>query len=179
MNPHVGRMRLPSCQANSAGATAMRGFALFSLVVGLLALAGADASAQQYSLVGNWQGAASFGGLPVTSNAILRADGSFSMLAESQPGLSFNVVGNYTVIPAQQTTTAEDFSLFQRKVPGMFFFLGVTPPGADPRTVAPNHSARFFADEAALVPGMRALSNLAVDFLFGGAGKAATSDGSQ
>jgi amidohydrolase len=83
-------------------------------------------------------------------------------------------LGADAVIPAQQTTTAEDFSLFQQKVPGMFFFLGVTPKGADPRTVAPNHSPRFFADEGALVPGMRALSHLVLDYMFG-AGKPATS----
>jgi amidohydrolase len=88
-------------------------------------------------------------------------------------------LGVANVIPAQQTTTAEDFSLFQRKVPGMFFFLGVTPKGADPRSIAPNHSPRFFADEAALVPGMRALANLAVDYLFGAAGKPSTSSGPQ
>jgi amidohydrolase len=76
-------------------------------------------------------------------------------------------LGADNVLPAQQTTTAEDFSLFQRNVPGMFFFLGVTPKGTDPRTAAPNHSPRFFADEAALVPGMRALANLTVDYLFG------------
>ena len=80
-------------------------------------------------------------------------------------------LGAANVLPGQQTTTAEDFSLFQRKVPGMFFFLGVTPIGADPKTIAPNHSPRFFADEGALVPGMRALANLAVDYLFGAAGK--------
>lgn len=78
-------------------------------------------------------------------------------------------LGAQNVLPAQQTTTAEDFSLFEQKVPGMFFFLGVTPKGTDPRTAAPNHSPRFFADEAALVPGMRALANLAVDYLFGAA----------
>jgi amidohydrolase len=76
-------------------------------------------------------------------------------------------LGAANVLPAQQTTTAEDFSLYQRKVPGMFFFLGVTPKGTDPRTAAPNHSPRFFADEGALLPGMRALANLTVDYLFG------------
>jgi amidohydrolase len=85
-------------------------------------------------------------------------------------------LGAANVIPAQQTTTAEDFSLFQRKVPGMFFFLGVTPRGADPKTVAPNHSPRFFADEGALVPGMRALANLAVDYLFGARSAPSTGD---
>jgi metal-dependent amidase/aminoacylase/carboxypeptidase family protein len=63
------------------------------------------------------------------------------------------------------TTTAEDFALFQQKIPGVFVFLGVTPPSADPRTAAPNHSPRFFADESALPIGVRVLANLAVDYL--------------
>ena len=63
------------------------------------------------------------------------------------------------------TTTSEDFSLFQEKVPGVFFFLGVTPDGRDPATAAANHSPRFYADEAALVTGIRALASLAVDYL--------------
>jgi len=62
-------------------------------------------------------------------------------------------------------TVSEDFSEYQAKVPGVYFFLGVTPKGADPKTVAPNHSPRFFADEAALPVGVRALANLAVDYL--------------
>jgi amidohydrolase len=69
---------------------------------------------------------------------------------------------------AKQTTTAEDFALFEEKVPGMFFFLGITPKGTDPAKAAPNHSPRFFLDESAIVPGIRALANLAVDYLQGG-----------
>jgi amidohydrolase len=65
----------------------------------------------------------------------------------------------------QVTTTAEDFSAFQQKVPGLFFFLGITPKGADPATVFPNHSPRFYADEGALVTGVRALASVAVDYL--------------
>ena len=37
----------------------------------------------------------------------------------------------------------------------------------DPHTAAPNHSPRFFVDEAALPVGVRALSHLAVDYLAG------------
>ena len=73
------------------------------------------------------------------------------------------------VATAQITMTAEDFSAYQARVPGIFFFLGVTPPGADNDTVAANHSPRFFADERALPVGVRALSYLAVDYLRGGA----------
>jgi amidohydrolase len=58
----------------------------------------------------------------------------------------------------------EDFSEYQRKVPGIFFHLGVTPKGKDPRTAEPNHSPRFLVDESALVTGVRALANLVVDY---------------
>jgi len=62
-------------------------------------------------------------------------------------------------------TGAEDFSLFQEKIPGLFFFLGVTPAGSDPLTVARNHSPYFFADEAALPVGVKAMVNVTLDYL--------------
>ncbi len=76
--------------------------------------------------------------------------------------------GKYSV--AQATTTAEDFSLYQKEVPGVFFFLGVTPEGTDPATAPANHSPLFFADEGALPVGVTALANVAVDYLTGSAG---------
>jgi amidohydrolase len=78
------------------------------------------------------------------------------------------VAGADKVAIAKQTTTAEDFALYEQKVPGMFFFLGIVPKGQDPATAAPNHSPRFFVDETALVPGIRALASLAVDYLQSG-----------
>jgi amidohydrolase len=82
-------------------------------------------------------------------------------------------LGADVVREGRPTTTAEDFSAFQQKVPGLFFFLGVTPLGTDPATIAPNHSPKFFADERALVPGVKALSALAIEFLAtGGRGRA-------
>jgi amidohydrolase len=75
-------------------------------------------------------------------------------------------VGGSKVLPdVAPSTTSEDFSFFQEKVPGLFFFLGVTPAGTAPENIHPNHSPRFFADEGALITGVRALSNLAVDYL--------------
>jgi amidohydrolase len=61
-------------------------------------------------------------------------------------------------------TAAEDFTFFQRQVPGMLFFLGITPPGQAGRAPA-NHSPLFFVDESALVTGVRALAHLAADYL--------------
>lgn len=66
-------------------------------------------------------------------------------------------------------TGAEDFSLFQQKIPGLFFFLGVTPSDRDPTTVPRNHSPLFFADEAALPIGVRAMTHLTLDYLSGSA----------
>jgi amidohydrolase len=65
------------------------------------------------------------------------------------------------------TGTAEDFSFFQQKVPGLFVFLGVTPRDQDYTKVAQNHSPLFFADESALPVGVRVMSNLAIDYLTG------------
>jgi amidohydrolase len=89
-----------------------------------------------------------------------------ALVARMVPSLQRSL-GKDNVVEGRVTTTAEDFSRYQQKVPGMFFFLGITPAGADPTTVAPNHSPKFFADEAALVPGMKALGGVALDFLSG------------
>ena len=67
--------------------------------------------------------------------------------------------------------TAEDFAYFQQKVPGLFVFLGVTPRDQDYTTVAQNHSPLFFADEAALPVGVKVMTNLALDYLFGTASR--------
>ncbi len=61
---------------------------------------------------------------------------------------------------------SEDFAFYQQKIPGLFFFLGVTPEGTKVEDAASNHSPKFFADEKALRTGVRLMSNLAVDYLF-------------
>ncbi len=68
-------------------------------------------------------------------------------------------------IEVPRTTTAEDFSVFQENVPGLFVFLGVAPD--DPQLVHPNHSPRFYADERALPLGVEVITRLAVDYLEG------------
>jgi len=75
------------------------------------------------------------------------------------------VAGASHVALAPPITAAEDFSRYQQHIPGVFFFLGITPPGTDPAKAAPNHSPRFYVDEAALPVGVRALAHVAVDYL--------------
>ncbi len=64
-----------------------------------------------------------------------------------------------------KVTGSEDFSYFQKLVPGLFFFVGVAPPGVDPTKAAPNHSPRFSVDESALLLGVRSLASVACDWL--------------
>ena len=59
-------------------------------------------------------------------------------------------------------TGAEDFSLYEKEIPGLFFFLGITPEGREP---VANHSPLFYADERALPVGVRTLAGLAADYL--------------
>ncbi len=64
-------------------------------------------------------------------------------------------------------TGAEDFSFYANEVPGLFVLLGVNREGVAPDEAAPNHSPHFYANEDALVVGVRALAGLAWDFLNG------------
>ncbi len=75
------------------------------------------------------------------------------------------VAGADRVLQGLPRTGAEDFSFFQREVPGMYFWLGARPQGLAESDAAPNHSPRFFVDERALVLGVRALAQLAVSAL--------------
>jgi amidohydrolase len=78
------------------------------------------------------------------------------------------VAGADNVRVGPLTGTAEDFSYFQQQVPGLFFFLGVTPRDQDHTKAPQNHSPLFFADESALPVGVKVMTNLALDYLFGG-----------
>jgi metal-dependent amidase/aminoacylase/carboxypeptidase family protein len=62
-------------------------------------------------------------------------------------------------------TGAEDFSFFQQKVPGLFFFLGGMPKGQDAKTAPSHHTPDFFIDESAFKLGVKALTALTVDYM--------------
>ncbi len=75
------------------------------------------------------------------------------------------VAGEGNVRIVDKVCGAEDFSFYQKVVPGFFFRVGCTPPDRDLRKVAPGHSPRLFVDEDCMPIGVRALSSLALDWL--------------
>jgi amidohydrolase len=75
--------------------------------------------------------------------------------------------GADAVSVSQPWTASEDFALYEKEVPGLFFFLGVVPEG---HAAYPNHSPYFYADEGALPVGVKAMAGLAADYLFDHAG---------
>ena len=74
------------------------------------------------------------------------------------------VFGEDNVIDPGLITGAEDFSYFANEVPGMFFFMGVTPVDQNASTAPSNHSPHFFVDEPALLNGVKAFVQLVQDY---------------
>ncbi|HXB45961.1 MAG TPA: amidohydrolase [Puia sp.] len=75
-----------------------------------------------------------------------------------------NTAGINNVMLKPPVTGAEDFSFFEQKVPGLFFFLGGMPKGADPLKAPSHHTPDFYVDESGLKLGVRTLCALVVDY---------------
>ncbi|MDP9362203.1 MAG: amidohydrolase [Acidobacteriota bacterium] len=75
------------------------------------------------------------------------------------------VAGDANVQVVNAVLGAEDFSFFQQKVPGLFFWLGTRPKNETAEQAASNHSPLFYIDESGLLLGVRAMSHVAADFL--------------
>jgi amidohydrolase len=75
------------------------------------------------------------------------------------------VAGKSNVLLTPAATGAEDFSYYQDKIPGLFFFLGGMPKGKNPLETASHHTPDFYIDEGGFVLGMKAMSDLTIDYM--------------
>lgn len=75
------------------------------------------------------------------------------------------VAGKENVYLAPAVTGAEDFSFYQEKVPGLFFFLGGMSKGKNKSETAGHHTPDFYIDEGGFVLGMKAMANLTLDYM--------------
>jgi amidohydrolase len=99
-------------------------------------------------------------GSPVTYN-------DPKLTAMMAPSLQRTVGINNAIIVAP-TTLSEDFSVFQEKVPGLFFFLGAYPTEMKLNNPPVHHTADFMMDENSFVTGVKAMVNLTVDYMYAG-----------
>ena len=74
--------------------------------------------------------------------------------------------GSANVNITAPVTMAEDFSFFQQKIPGFFFFLGAYPADMKLTKQPVHHTADFMIDEKSLITGVKALLNLTVDYMY-------------
>jgi amidohydrolase len=79
------------------------------------------------------------------------------------------VVGAEHVKESGLVTASEDFAFFAKTIPGVFFFVGITPPDQDPAKAPSNHSDYFYLDERGIPIAMRAMTQVALDYLESGA----------
>ena len=71
--------------------------------------------------------------------------------------------GSDKVVEIKAITGAEDFSFFQKEVPGLYFFLGGMTPGNT--TPFPHHTPDFYIDEAGMLLGVKTFIQMSIDYL--------------
>lgn len=85
-----------------------------------------------------------------------------NLTAQMLPSLQ-TAAGKDNVKLMKAITGGEDFSYFQEKVPGLYFFLGGMTPG---NTEAfPHHTPDFKIDDSGMLLGVKAFTQLTLDYL--------------
>lgn len=87
-----------------------------------------------------------------------------ALVAQMLPTLQ-RVAGKDHVRLVDAITGAEDFSFFQEKVPGFYFFLGGTPLTIAEKDAPSHHTPDFFIDDSGLKLGVKTLINLTLDYM--------------
>lgn len=97
-------------------------------------------------------------GYPITYN-------DPELTAQMLPSLKA-AAGEKAVFEIDAITGAEDFSFFQKEVPGLYFFLGgkplVAPEGS---SLGGHHTPDFYIDESGMLLGVKTFVQLSLDYL--------------
>ena len=93
-------------------------------------------------------------GYPITYN-------DPELVTEMLPTIE-GIAGKENVKLIKAITGAEDFSFYQKEVPGFYFFLG----GKDPNSKGfSHHTPDFYIDESGMLLGVKVMSQLTLDYL--------------
>ncbi len=96
-------------------------------------------------------------GLPITYN-------DKELTAKMLPSLQ-KAAGKDNVILVNATTGAEDFSFYQKEIPGLYFFVGGKPLNVKTEDAPSHHTPDFFIDESGLKLGVKAMVTLTLDYM--------------
>lgn len=94
-------------------------------------------------------------GLPITYND--------PELTEKTLPIIKKIAGEENVVSQKAITGAEDFSFFQEKIPGFFFFLGGMTPGNT--EYFPHHTPDFKIDDNSMLLGVKVMTGITLDYL--------------
>jgi amidohydrolase len=75
------------------------------------------------------------------------------------------MAGNENIILTDAITGAEDFSFFQKEVPGFYWFVGGMPKGMEPAEAAPHHTPDFYIEEEGMKLGIKSLAATTFDYM--------------
>lgn len=95
---------------------------------------------------------------PITYNDIA--------LTEKMVGSLQKAVGTENVLRMNAVTGAEDFAYYQQKIPGLFIYVGAMLPEKTQATAPAHHTPDFMIDERGILPGLKAMLQLTIDYMF-------------
>ncbi|WP_440998727.1 amidohydrolase [Fodinibius sp. SL11] len=75
------------------------------------------------------------------------------------------IAGSDDIILSDAITGAEDFSFFQKEVPGLYWFVGGMPKGMNTSEAAPHHTPDFYIEEEGMKLGVKSMVGLTVDYM--------------
>ena len=96
-------------------------------------------------------------GYPITYNDV-------NLVNKMLPSLQ-KAAGDNNVKLINAVTGAEDFSFYQKEIPGFYFFLGGKPVDVSLENTASHHTPDFYLDESGFKLGIKAFVNLTLDYL--------------
>jgi len=96
-------------------------------------------------------------GLPITFNDV-------ALVNEMLPSLH-NAIGKENVHLISAITGAEDFSFFQKEIPGFYFFVGAKPIDVKEKDATGHHTPDFYLDESGFIYGVKSFVELTLDYM--------------
>ncbi len=87
-----------------------------------------------------------------------------SLMDKMLPTLE-RTAGKENVINSKAVTGAEDFSFFQKEVPGLYLFVGGKPTDTPIEEAPAHHTPEFYVDDSGMKMGVKVLTNLTIDYM--------------